>query len=233
MIEIKNRVFSFPTLISFVGAMAIIYFLAEGFELDWEATLGNIYNLNIPLYFLALIVYYMSFVFRGFRWKILATNALLMDEVIQIDENKYHIPNAFSCSLLILSGWFLNSIAWLRMGDAYRAWAFGKETGKGFSWGIGTLLAERALDMMVVAACLLIAIIWISINYYNETFIYILVAAILMGLILVSIMLFLFFYGGNFANRLPYKLREGFINFKTGTSGGFHRVSTLTLLGLM
>jgi hypothetical protein len=65
MIEIKNRVFSFPTLLSFVGAVAIIYFLAEGFELDWELTLENISNMNIFFYILALIVYYISFIFRG------------------------------------------------------------------------------------------------------------------------------------------------------------------------
>ena len=233
MIEIKNRVFSFPTLLSFVGAIAIIYFLAEGFELDWKSTLENISNMNIFLYILALVTYYVSFVFRGIRWKILASNAFLVDEAIQTDSNNYLIPSAFSCSVLILSGWFLNAIAWLRMGDAYRAWAFGNDTGKGFSWSIGTLLAERTLDMIVVSVCLLISIIWISLDYYNETFIYILVAAILMGLVLVLFMISIFFYGSKFANKLPAKLKERFINFKIGTSGGFHRISTLTILGLL
>ena len=141
MIEVKNRVFSFPTLLSFVGAIVIIYFLADGFELDWKSTLENISNMNIFLYIFALLTYYVSFVFRGIRWKILATNALLVDEVNKDDSNNYFIPSAFSCSVLILSGWFLNAVAWLRMGDAYRAWAFGKDTGKGFSWSFGTLVA--------------------------------------------------------------------------------------------
>jgi hypothetical protein len=233
MIEIKNRVFSFPTLLSFIGAIAIIYFLAEGFELDWELTLENISNMNISLYILALLVYYVSFVFRGYRWKILATNALLADDINQAIPNKHSIPSVMSCSLLILSGWFLNAIAWLRMGDAYRAWAFGNDTGKGFSWGIGTLLAERTLDMMVLAVCLLLAIVGISLDRYNETFIYILIAAVLMGAFLVSVMLFIFFYGGQFADKLPSKLKRGFINFKIGTSGGFHRIITLTFLGLL
>ncbi|MBA12531.1 MAG: flippase-like domain-containing protein [SAR202 cluster bacterium] len=233
MIEIKNRVFSFPTLLSFVGAVAIIYFLAEGFELDWKLTLENVSNMNIFFYILALIVYYISFIFRGYRWKILATNALLGDNEKSSDQDENIIPSALSCSLLILSGWFLNAIAWLRMGDAYRAWAFGNDTGKGFSWGIGTLLAERTLDMMVVAVCLVFAIVGISLNHYNETFMYILFAAILMGFFLVAAMLLVFFYGGQLANKLPSRLKEGFINFKRGTSGGYHRIVTLTVLGLL
>ena len=233
MIEIKNRVFSFPSLLSFVGALAIIFFLAVGFELDWRLTLEKIFNMNIFLYFIALFVYYVSFIFRGYRWKILATNALLSDPENELVEDSATIPSALSCSLLILNGWFLNAIAWLRMGDAYRAWAFGNDTGKGFSWGIGTLLAERTLDMMVVAVCLFLAIVAISLGVYNEIFIYILVASVLMGLILLSAMLFIFFYGGTFANKLPSKLKKGFINFKIGTSGAFHRIVTLTVLGLL
>ena len=55
-------------------------------------------------------------------------------------------PSLWKFSQLILIGWFVNSIAWLRLGDAYRAYALSEDSDKKFSWSLGTVFAERMVD---------------------------------------------------------------------------------------
>ena len=150
-VPITRRIFSIPTLLSFGVAAGVILFLATRFELDWGETWRGIRDMNPWFYLLALALYYLSFIFRGMRWNILATNAA---ESSQEDPD---IPSTLHTSQLIVIGWFVNSVTWLRMGDAYRAYSFAEDSKSSFSWSLGTLLAERVMDMVVVAAIILTA----------------------------------------------------------------------------
>ena len=47
-------------------------------------------------------------------------------------------------------GWFANAVTWFRLGDAYRAYVFTQDTGAEFPRTIGTVLAERVLDVVMV-----------------------------------------------------------------------------------
>ncbi len=73
--SLRQRVLSVPTLASFAIGIAFIVFLATRFDLDWSETWDNIRSMNIGLYFVAFLLYYLSFVFRGWRWRVLARNA--------------------------------------------------------------------------------------------------------------------------------------------------------------
>ena len=48
--------------------------------------------------------------------------------------------------------WFANCLTIARLGDAYRCYLLKKEAGVSFAVTFGTVLAERLLDLLVMAA---------------------------------------------------------------------------------
>ena len=54
----------------------------------------------------------------------------------------------------MLLGWFANSVAWLRLGDAYRAYLYHEERRAPFVRTVGTILSERLLDITTIVLLL-------------------------------------------------------------------------------
>ncbi len=148
-ISITRRVFSLPTVISLAVAGAFLVFLFTRFDVGLAATWQQLKAAN-PLYLsLALAVHYTTFLFRGLRWR------LLLNNVRETGESEAGI---FQCARLVLLGWFANSVAWLRLGDAYRSYLYHEESRAPFARTIGTLLSERLLDIATVAALLALSL---------------------------------------------------------------------------
>ena len=130
-----RRIFSLPTLVSLALAGAFLAFLVARLDVDLHATWRQLGSAN-PLYLaLAVLIHYTTFLFRGLRWRLLLNNVQAEGE-----------PPAgvFLCSQLVLLGWFANSVAWLRLGDAYRAYLYHEERNAPFVRTMGTILSERA-----------------------------------------------------------------------------------------
>jgi uncharacterized protein (TIRG00374 family) len=162
-------------LLSFAFAAGVITLLSTRFDLDWGTTWENIRSMNPWLYLLALVVYYASFVFRGIRWRMLALNAT------NGGADAANVPSALTCSQLIVIGWFVNAIAWLRLGDAYRAFAFAEDSRSTFSWSLGTVLAERMLDMATVAVLIFLSVTVLTATSDLTVASYILIMAFVMA----------------------------------------------------
>ena len=146
-VSIARRVFSLPTLISLALAAAFLAFLATRLDVDPSAIWQQLRSAN-PLYLcLAIAVHYTTFLFRGLRWRLLLNNARAEGE---------RGAGFLQCSQLVLLGWFANSVAWLRLGDAYRAYLYHEDTRAPFVRTMGTILSERLLDVATIV--LLIAI---------------------------------------------------------------------------
>lgn len=225
--SITRLIFSIPTLLSFGVAAGVILFLATRFNLDWGETWRSIRDINPWLYLLGLAFYYLSFIFRGMRWKILATNAA------KSNSEKPQVPSTLHTSQLIVIGWFVNSVTWLRMGDAYRAYAFAEDSKSSFSWSLGTLLAERVMDMIIVAAIILVAAAVLAITRGQAVSVYIIVMAFAMTVGIVAIALFMKAYGERAANFLPNRIKAAYYRFSQGTLGSFQRMPIAMLLGLL
>ncbi len=177
-VSLKKRFFSIPTILTFVIAAALFFFLVSRFDLDWGATWENIRGMNPWFYVVGLSMYYLSFVFRGIRWRILAHNA-------GIDQGPdARLPSVSQSSQLILIGWFVNSITWLRLGDAYRAYALSQESRGSFSASLGTVLAERVLDMITIFVLLLVSAIFLTTNSDSNASKFIVLAGFLMAFLL-------------------------------------------------
>ncbi len=226
-VSILRRVLSIPTLLSFGIAFGFILFLSTRFDLDWSQIWREIRNINPWLYLLALVLYYLSFIFRGMRWKILATSAA------ESSPEKPRVPSTLQTSQLIVIGWFVNSVTWLRMGDAYRAYAFAEDSGSSFSWSLGTLLAERVMDMIIVAAIILIAAAILAMTSGQAVSVYIIVMAFAMTAGIIAFTLFMKAYGDRAADFLPSRIKAAYHRFRQGTLGSFQRMPLAMLLGLL
>ena len=230
-ISIKKKVLSFPTLMSFLIGGVLIYFLSSRFNLDWSQMFSHIKEMNIFSYVCALFLYYVSFVFRGVRWRVLGLNA--SRKLVENSELSFRTPPIYECSLLILNGWFVNSIAWLRMGDAYRAYAFGSRTRAGFSWSLGTIFAERVLDMSTVFVLLLIGGGLLTASIDDTMSRILILSAFAMSVVLLLVVLVIFYAGNWLITFLPEKLSRYVVNFKEGTVGSFDRLPVLIMLGAL
>ena len=128
------------------------------------------------------------------------------------------IPNTPVMAILIIHGWFLNAVAFLRMGDAYRAWALAREAQAEISSSLGTVAAERAQDILTVLILILIASLWIALGDtgIQTPTIVITGAFTLAGLLGLGIAV-ISLGGKRLAERLPVKIRTPYLRFRMAT----------------
>ena len=231
----QNRIFgtvsSIQTGLTLVGAIFLIYFSFKVFRVDWASTLDTFKTLDVAKYFIAFIAYYLSFLFRGLRWKIISFNASVLDRSSDCDSMPNH-ASTFHYSVLVLSGWFVNSVAWLRLGDVYRAYCLGVISKLGFSWGIGTLVAERFLDMIIVFVMILASVTMLSAGVKNQALDVLVIFAFIITAILTIFVSLLAIGGKRLVSRLPILLRAHYSKFKIGVLNGFQNIFIVTFLGL-
>lgn len=226
-VSLKRRFLSLPTLVSFVIAIIILLVLATNFDIDWEITVDNILSSNPLFYASALLSYYLGFLLRGLRWQIMLKNSQSSSDAIA------SVPSFLDCSRYIFLGWFINAITWFRLGDAYRAYLFTEDTGYSFPRAIGTILAERILDVIMIFILLVLA----SITFYGSAnaggaslFLGIGLILVLIGL---STILMMKKFGTSIGNLLPSKLRNPYTRFQQGAMNSFGHVPFLLIISLL
>ena len=226
-VSLRQRVLSPYTLLSLAIAVAFLFFLAVRFDLDWEQTWGNIKALDPLLYVLALLLYYLSFAFRGLRWRILSRSA----GIEEIPDAR--TPSAWRYSQLIVIGWFVNSVAWLRLGDAYRAYALSDEARTGFSWSLGTIFGERVMDMIAVFVLIVVGALAFSLTADFSGTVYVVGAAFVMALALIGVLVVMRGYGPRLARFLPDRLERAYRRFHDGALGSFGELRVPFLLSFV
>lgn len=223
---LKRRIFSLPSLFLFVVFAAFVYFLLTQFHADWGATFHTIAEMNPWYFLLAFAVYYATFILRGQRWRMLAQNT---GELETLPDGK--LPTIVSASTYILIGWFVNSITWLRMGDGYRAWLFARGSGGRFSWSLGTVLAERVLDVASMLLILVASALLLSTTTVSK--IALTVIWLTLGVVIISlcVLVAMKLWGSRFARYLPSRFEEEFNRFQSGTLGSMKQMPTVIALG--
>ncbi len=213
---LRGRMLSLPTLFAIViGAVLLGFAMWRIFDFDWDEVWSNIKGVHLGKYLLAVALYYLSFWFRGLRWKLIARTASIGGD------NGKHVPRTITLSGIILMGWFANSVAFLRLGDAYRGWALAKESKSDFPSSLGTVLAERVQDMAAVLILVLGAATLITLEGHSKVpgwvvFVaFALVAALIIGLLIMRVA------GERLSHRLPGRFEAAFVNFQRGTLSSF------------
>ena len=139
-----QAVFCPQTVISFGVALSIVLFFFTRLDVNFSDVWANVSDAK-PLYLLlALGCYYSTFVLRAIRWRWMLSQAGI-DE-----EHGYPIPGLPRLVEILLLSWFVNCIIPAKVGDAYRCYLFKQDTKASFSATLGTILAERLTDLVVL-----------------------------------------------------------------------------------
>lgn len=137
-----RRLISPRSLLSLLLALLLIgLFLRSQDPAALREAWAAIRGAHPGLYLAALGTYYLAFPLRGLRWRLLLRNSGLPPE---------QLPSVRDLAEIIYLSWFVNSIVPAKLGDLYRGWLLRKVGGGAWSAGMGTIVAERVLDFLVL-----------------------------------------------------------------------------------
>ena len=205
--------------------MALLVFLISRFPIDLDTTWQTVRQSNPLLYGVAAVVHYTTFLFRGARWRLLLKNAGV--------EKVAPLPSVRSAARLVLMGWFASSITWFRMGDAYRAYGYAEESGGPLARTVGTVLAERVMDVLLVFLVVLAGFLLLYADPKlrpSGTFLVVALGLVLVfGLVPLAMQLL----RRRVSRLLPRRVRRAYSGFHEGTMQSFRPLPLVLVLGLL
>lgn len=141
------------TFISFGIAIVILVFFVRRLDLDPAAIWQQSRQANPWIYAAAFLVWYSTFILRAIRWKMMLGRA-------GVDaEHGYTLPGVPGMVEILLLSWFVNCVVPAKLGDAYRSYLIKQESKASFSTALGTVLAERLIDLTVMFGMMTIAVV--------------------------------------------------------------------------
>ena len=227
---LSHKLLNFRTLISFALAIGIIIFLFTRLNINPAETWSTMLTANPLLLLAGLVVYYSAFWLRAARWKQLIHNVGLHKK------ESVRLPNINGLVEIIYLSWFVNCIVPAKLGDAYRSYLLKRNSGVSFSSTIGTILAERVIDLLVLFGLLLASFTLVgqklSSSSANNEFNLGLVILVGAGMVLAIIagLVGLRFFGDLMVKLVPGKYKEKFTSFQQGILRSFKRNSLPILL---
>ena len=239
--DVIRRVFSIPTLLSVAFGLSIIALLLwRVLDFEWDEFVEHLTGINWWLFVLAGLLYYASFWFRGFRWQLIYSAVAQRSENHRIRDSK--APRITTMAALILSGWFVNSVMFFRIGDAYRGWALADRTSSDMPTALGTVFAERVQDMVVVLILVVISAVWaLLVDGFAASGAIVDVAVIVVAVasVLVLVLLLILYLmraaGERLAGLLPSRFRDQYLHFQDGALNSFRggRMPLQIALGML
>lgn len=149
--NLATSIFTPRTIISFLVALLVMYLVISRTDIDFRESLRRIREANIWYFGAALAMYYITFVLRGWRWKGMLGTAGISEQT------GHPMPSTSGMFQIMTLSWFANSILPARMGDAYRCYLIKRRANASFGISLGTMLAERLIDLVVLVGMLLTA----------------------------------------------------------------------------
>ena len=137
-----TRLFNRRTVLSLAAAAIIVGVAIWRAPINWADAWQRIRHANLGLYLLAVLVYHSSFAVRGLRWKLLLRNA---------GEDRPTVPLV----PIVLVSFFVNCVVPAKMGDIYRAYLARQRQRVPVTLALGTVIAERLLDLVVLMLLLI------------------------------------------------------------------------------
>ncbi len=223
-VSLWRRFLSPQTALSMAVIPAVIVLIVWRFDIAWSDTWRIVRTLDPWWYGAAVLTHYLTFIFRGARWRMLLQNASRRDGG--------PVPSVLYAGRVILLSWFANSVTWFRMGDAYRAYVYAEDTKTSFSRSMGTVLADRVVDLTVVVLLMVIGIGILLVGGQIKPPLFLVVIAIaLLAAIAVSLA------GMALARpwvtpRLPRRAGEIYQRFHDGAMSSFGRMHLVLALAV-
>ena len=134
-VSLGRRVFNAKTAVSFLIGIAILVSVFRVTSIHPAEIVAQLRQIDPALYVLAVVTYATTFVFRGLRWQRLLGNVGSRVPLLPLTE-------------VIFLSWFVNSVVPAKLGDVYRGYLLRREFGLSMSRTIGTVVAERVVDVL-------------------------------------------------------------------------------------
>jgi uncharacterized protein (TIRG00374 family) len=141
---VGHRLMRPHTIASFAIAIVIVAVLITRLDISPHAVWTNLKAADLWLIVLALAVYYSTFVIRAWRWRWMLNQAGINEE------NGNTVPGLPRLVEIIILSWFVNCIVPAKLGDGYRCYLLKRDANASFAATLGTLLAERVTDLVVL-----------------------------------------------------------------------------------
>ncbi|MBN1484533.1 MAG: flippase-like domain-containing protein [Chloroflexia bacterium] len=211
MMELQRRFLNPRTLISFLVAAGLIALVVWQLDVDVEQVWTHMRQANPWLFGLAFLCFYLTFPLRAWRWKLLLEKAQ--------DETSPPIPSFVDLNEILYLSWFANCVVPAKLGDIYRGYLLNRTSGANLSRTVGTIFAERVLDMLMLFLFLVSA----SVALFgpripnSEASIFVYGGGLGLALAAVGILLGLRFFGPTLRRWVPERFRDIYDRFLAGT----------------
>jgi uncharacterized protein (TIRG00374 family) len=224
---LSHKLLNVRTLLSFVLALGIIAFIFTRLDINVLDTWRTMISADPLFLATGFVVYYSAFWLRALRWRQLLHNVGVKRDVV--------LPSTNGLVEIIYLSWFVNCIVPAKLGDAYRSYLLKRNSGVSFSSTIGTILAERVIDLLVLFGLLIASFALIGRTYYqNRDFDLglVMLMGVAMVILLVLGLVALRFYGHLLMRLVPHRFQEKFTQFQQGIlrsfGAGDYRCSSVT-----
>ncbi len=219
-VSLRQRFFNLRTGMTFVVAIAFVIFVFTRLNINWGDTWDQIRNIRPVYYILAFILYYITFPLRAVRWQIMLRNVGYREE----------LPGLTRLTEIVYLSFFLNCILPVRLGDVYRAYLLKEEKDVSFTKTLGTVVAERIFDVLVIVLLLVAAALAFWHGFAGGAATIIMIAGLAMLAALAVFLVVLWKFGNRLEKYLPSRIRSFYRPFQEGTLGSFRQVPMVVIL---
>src|ERR687889_132965 len=220
-----RRIFSLRNIASVFLTLLVLYLVyRQVLGLDWQEVWTTVQGASSGLFALALVIFYCSFPLRALRWKALLANL----GYGRADGRP--MPSALGLTRIMYVAWFVNCVTVARLGDAYRGYLLKREAGVSFAVMLGTVLAERLLDLLVLAAMLGAGVLIVFHGSLPTETAQALAAGLIISTIGVVGLLAMRRFRWAFERILPKRLHAHYSRLEHGVIDSFRRLPLLVAL---
>ncbi|MGC4108803.1 MAG: lysylphosphatidylglycerol synthase transmembrane domain-containing protein [Thermomicrobiales bacterium] len=142
-----------PALGVAMVAMVGIFLWRAGHAIDWRLTWKTLQTVNPLWYGTALATFWITFMVRTTRWRVLLGNARILPPA------SGETVSFATVTETMLRAWFLNAVTIGQLGDAYRAVTIADRARTRVTRVVGTILAERVSEVVILTVMLVPALI--------------------------------------------------------------------------
>lgn len=226
-LSISRRLLRPRTLISFGVAVAVVVIAFSRLHLDFGTVFDEMSRANPLDMVLAFVTYYASLAFRSWRWRYLLENA---DVVPKCGPERPSVPHIYS--IFVLS-WFVNCLVPAKLGDAYRGYLLKQRQKSSFAAALGTIVAERLIDLMSLAILLLVSGLLVFGEHIPAQASGWMELAIGLGIALFIGVLIAYRFRSHLRGIVPERIKHHYIRVEEGLLGSFRRIPIIAGLTLI
>jgi hypothetical protein len=217
-ISLPRHLLTKKNLICLVLAFFILYLLMR--KAGIKEFIEVIEKTNWLFYSFGFILFYLSIILRGIRFKILLGNIGIS------------ITSANAAEILFIS-WFINCIIPAKLGDIYRSYLIKKNYRFSASKTLGAVLIERVFDIIILVILFIGSAILFFGKKTPESIRNILIASMAMAMILVVGLFCMKHFGKSILKFLPSMAKAFYKDFEIGSFQAINRIPLVAFLTII